>query len=301
MNASRSTPIAPARAGAIGVCALLFSTSLAGCSPAPLTRLPDGVTVAIQQNRDDYGPRRLEIVVSNNGAESITVNRAVFHSLAFAAPASWDRTTEIVTGTATNLRVQLADADCDAARGGTAPSDAASVRIDFEGADGRTGSASVVPIDPFDVITTVTTQDCAADAVGEIVTIALADQLRTETRHGELVALLDLTVTPTGDPREVTVEGVSDTILVRSASSNGWPVAERLTAASAPLLTTLDFTPNNCRLHTVAEDKRGTYFPVTVTIDPDRAGAAELTVPVAASTTVKQQVYDYIATYCGWD
>ena len=293
MNASHRTPIAPARAGAIGVFALVAGTALAGCSPAALTELPDGVTVAIQQNRDDYGPRRLEIVVDNGGSESITVTRAVFESPGFVAPASWDRPAEIVAGTATNLRVQLPAADCDAGAGG-----AASVRIDFERADGRTGSASVTPADPFDAITTVTTQDCAADAVGEIVTIALADELRTETRDGELVALLDLTVTPTGDPRAVTLERVSDTILVRSAASDGWPVDKRLTAASAPFVTTLDFTPNNCRLHTVAEDKRGTYFPVTVRIEPD---GAELTFPVAVSTAVKQQVYDYIATYCGWD
>jgi hypothetical protein len=96
MNASHRTPIAPARAGAIGVFALVAGTALAGCSPAALTELPDGVTVAIQQNRDDYGPRRLEIVVDNGGSQSITVTRAVFESSGFVAPASWDRPAEIV-------------------------------------------------------------------------------------------------------------------------------------------------------------------------------------------------------------
>ena len=300
MNASRSTPIAPARAGAIGVFALVAIAALSGCSPAPLTRLPEGITVAIQQNRDDYGPRRLELVVTNDGSEPVTVTRAVFTSPGFVSAASWDRPAEIVAGTTTNLRVQLPEADCDGAASAGAGL-GGSVLLDFTRPDGRTGSASVTPDDPFDAITAVTTQDCAAESVAEIATIGLADTLRTVKRDGELVALLDLTVTPTGDPRDLVVESVSDTILVRSASSDGWAVHKRLTAASAPLVVTLDFVPNNCRLHTVAEDKRGTYFPVTVRVAPGTADAANLTFPVAASTAVKQQVYAYIADYCGWD
>ena len=45
----------------LAACAAL----LAGCSPAPLTSLPDGVSVSVRQNRDDYGPRRLEVLVAN--------------------------------------------------------------------------------------------------------------------------------------------------------------------------------------------------------------------------------------------
>ena len=284
------TPIAPVRAGAIGVCALVVSGLLAGCSPTPLATLPDGVTVAIQQNRDDYGPRRLEIVVTNDGDDEVTVTHASFESSGFVAPASWDRPATIAPGTTTNLRVQLAAADCAV----DAPS--SRVEIDFTLADGQEGSATVTPTDPFDAISTVTTQDCAADAVGEIVEITLAESLRTEQRDGRPVALLDVTFTPTGDPRPVTVQSVSDTILVRSPTSTGWSVDQTLTAASAPLVVTLDFIPNNCRLHTVAEDKRGTYFPVTVLTDQ-----GESTFPVAASTAVKKQVYAYIADYCGWD
>ena len=46
----------------------------------------------------------------------------------------------------------------------------------------------------------------------------------------------------------------------------------------------------------MAEDKRGTFFPLAVTLD-----ARELTYPVAASTALKKQVYTYIADYCNWD
>ena len=288
------TPIAPVRAGAIGVCALLATGVLAGCSPAPAP-LPSGVSVSIQQNRDDYGPRRLEIVVSNDGAEAITVTRASFDSAGFVAPAAWNRPATIEPGTTTNLRVQLAAADCAGKPGSTGASDS-SVALDFTLPDGSAGSATVTPSDPFDAIATVTAQDCAADAVGTIVDVAFAEKLRTASRDGELTALLDLTFTPTGSAGSVTVHSVSDTILVRSPSSTGWGVEKTLTAASAPLTVTLDFIPNNCRLHTVAEDKRGTFFPLAVTLD-----ARELTYPVAASTALKKQVYAYIADYCNWD
>jgi hypothetical protein len=46
----------------------------------------------------------------------------------------------------------------------------------------------------------------------------------------------------------------------------------------------------------VAEDKRGTYLPLDVTLDDGTAGI----VFVGVTDTVREQVYEYVADYCEW-
>jgi hypothetical protein len=129
---------------------------LSACQATPpLDTLPDGVTVGIQQNRDDYGPRRLEIKVSNDGDETITVTRASVASSVFATEASTSRTSEIPDGVTRDLRVVLGETVC--APGTT---EETRVRIDFETADGRSGRATVTPTDRFGAIARVHEQDC---------------------------------------------------------------------------------------------------------------------------------------------
>ena len=125
------------------------------------------------------------------------------------------------------------------------------------------------------------------------VAITLGDELRVEQRGEHPVGLLDVTFTPTGTGNPVTIDEITRTILIRPADgTDSWPVATTFDASSAPVTMTLDIYPSNCRLHTVAEDKRGTYFPFSTN------GSLFY---IAASNTVKEEIYAYIATYCGWD
>jgi hypothetical protein len=266
---------------------------LAGCSPAPLTELPDGVSVSILQNRDDYGVRRLQIAVTNDSTSAITIDRAALRSPRLGDGTAWTRPAEIAPGTTTNLAVSLGDARCDPGLG------AGGERVDLRFAvpDGGSGSATVTPRDPFDAISTIIAQDCAQEVAAETVSIELGGDLRVEDRDGHPVALLDVTLAPTGAGSPVTVVSVGRTIMLQPASlEQGWPVGETVTATSAPVTLTLDIVPANCRLHTVAEDKRGTYFPITV---DTYAGEGLFYLP--ASTAVKERFYAYIADYCGWN
>lgn len=267
--------------------------SLAGCTPAPLTALPDGVHVEIFQARDDYGPRRLEISVDNESDATLTIVSAAFRSphIDEAGGAPWSRRLDILTGQTTNLRVTLGDSVCDPPAGDDA------VDIAFALPDGRTGEATIAPSDPFGAIDLVVAQDCAEQLLARTVDIHLADALRTEQRDGHPVALLDVTYTPTGSGEPVSIASIQRTILLQPAShTETWPVQLDLSASDAPVTRTLDIVPANCRIHTVAEDKRGTYFPFTVTTS---AGDGLFYLPV--TTAVKEQFYAYIADYCGWN
>lgn len=239
------------------------------------------------QNRDDYGPRRLEIAVENLDESVITVTSATFSSERFTAPASWTRPTEIPIGSTRNLRVDLAPADCDA------DATAATVTIAFELPDETQGTATVTPTDPFDQVDKLLAQDCAAVFAERTVAITLGDAVTVEQRGDHPVALLDVTFTPTGEGEPVTIDEITRTILIKPASGeDAWPIVATFDATSEPSTVTLDIVPSNCRLHTVAEDKRGTYFPFSTN------GSLFY---IAASNDVKEQIYAYIAQYCGWD
>lgn len=247
--------------------------------------------MSILQYRADYGPRKLQIEVENSGSSDLTVTGASFVSRHFAEDAAWTRATEVPSGTIRDLPVFLATTEC------TPASDAADlVRLLYELPDGTRGSTTVTPLDSFDVIRKVVAQDCIEQRTEEIAELTLASSLRTETRDGELVALLDLSVAPTSAQGSVTIDSVDRTILLRPPVGDGWPVALRVDAAAAPTVVTLDILPANCRFHTVAEDKRGTFFPIRVTTSDGLQGVFYL----PASNEVTEQLYQYIADYCGW-
>ena len=146
-------------------------------------------------------------------------------------------------------------------------------------------------------IETVVAQDCAEQLTEKTVQITLGDAVRTEQRKGHPVALLDVTFTPVGTGAPVSIGDIRRTILLRPADgTDTWPVDTEFVAGDEPVTVTLDVLPANCRLHTVTEDKRGTYFPFETTTD-----AGDGLFYLAASTAVKEEFYAYIADYCGWD
>jgi len=269
---------------------------LSACQAAPpLEALPDGVTVGIHQNRDDYGPRRLEISVTNDGEDKITVTRATLESAVFAADTSTERTSEIPTGVTRDLKVTLEDTVCAP---GTAED--TRVRLQFRMPDGQSGEAVVTPGDAFGAIARVHAQDCLEETTLSIVDIVPSETLRVVDVAGTPTAQLDVAITPraTSDSSgTVTVQSLGRTVLIRPPATDSWPVGSTFSAQSDPALITLDIVPNNCNTHTVAEDKRGTFFPVQVSTSQGGTG----TFYVGVSDALRGQIYDYIAhDFCHW-
>lgn len=269
---------------------------LSACqAPARLDALPEGVSVGIQQNRDDYGPRRLEIKVANDGDDTVTVTRATLESSVFATQASTERASEIPNGVTRDLRVVLGETVCAP---GT-PEDTR-VRIEFETADGRAGEATVTPGDRFGAIARVHAQDCLEETTLSIVDIVPSNTLRVVDVAGVPTAQLDVAITPreaAGADGAVTIDSIGRTILIRPPAADSWPVGTTYSASDPASVVTLDIVPNNCNTHTVAEDKRGTFFPFEVETDSGGEGIFY----IGVSDAVRGQIYDFIAhDYCHW-
>ena len=249
--------------------------------------------MSIKQYRLDYAPRALEISVANDSPDPVTVTRVWFDSPLFDGTTSWTRPVEVPSGSTRDLRVFLGDPVCDA----PTPVRPPTATVAFELADGAAGVGSAEPADQFDTVAKVTAPDCIAQHTAEIASITAGDALRTEQRADGLVALLELSARPTGAQGTASVATAARTTLIGPADrSTGWNLGWAASAASGDLSTTLEIVPSNCNPHIVAEDKRGTFFPLAVTLDDGEAG----TVFVGVSDTVREQVYAYIGEYCGW-
>lgn len=275
----------------IAVIAVL--AALTGCAPQP-AELPDGIAISVYQNRFDYSPRKLEIQVSNGSGGPFTVTGASFDSTRFTEPAVWaahERT--LAPGTALDLRVQLPEPVC-----GDVPAED-TVTLDFALPDGRAGSVTVVPSDEEGWIDRINAQDCLAATVDGIAAITAPDRLEW-TPGATAPGVLEFSVEPTGAGGEVTLLQARGTVLLRLAAADGGvadalPLDLVLDAGAPPTTIRIAFAPNRCDAHAVAEDKRGTFFPIDVRTEDGVEGIYY----TAVSDAVRGEIYAYYGDYCG--
>ena len=277
------------------VCALL-----AGCGTAtPPRALPAGIIVSVTQNRTDFAPRLLEIVVENGTDAEIDVRAASFDSPEYVAAAVWPKDgTTIRAGATAALPVPLAAADCTV----DDPSPVVTLTL-------RTGSSdpvevTTVPADPLDRLPALHSEDCLRDAVDTVAVISAVTVPRLRDVSGTPVADLDVSIEPTGASGSIMLEDAVGTTLFAVADEEtaavlpDRPLGIRVSASDEPSIVTLTLVPNRCDAHAVAEDKRGTIFPLHVTIG-DGADAASGVISITSSDEVKGALLDYLAGACG--
>ena len=291
-------PMAPPRRArplrhVIGVLAawLLIASALTACSAA---EKPVALSVKVYQLRSDYAIRGAQIEITNHSKVDLQITSATFGSAWFAKTVSSPSAPNpLLAGTTTDFRIVLADGRCDAARA------APVVHLRFTRPDGSSAAATVTPTIPFQSITVVHGQDCSQQEFEKVAKISLAPALRFDppaAADGKRAALLDLTFTPTGAAGSVTLHSVEDTTLLAQREGPLRTVDLTMTAASAPTTLTLDFVPEGCLQHRVAEDKIGTLIPLRVDAGPYR----DALFSVAVSPAVKAALLDWVGVYCGW-
>jgi hypothetical protein len=272
---------------------------LAGCAPAQpapaQAALPDGVTASVQQSRADVGIRRLQVSVHNDSSTELRVTGLAFESGQFVEPAVWakDETT-IAAGRTVNLPVQLPGPRCH----DDEPQPVAVV--DFVLPDGSTGSVRLPTTDPSGRMPRLAAEDCLGLEVAGHAAITAETLPRLGRIGGVPVALLDLSVEPTGAPGSLTIDEVRGSVLLSiadpasGAQAGGLPVGLVVDGASRASAVTLTLVPNRCDPHAIAEDKRGTVFTLAVTTGDGTSGSYF----VAAGDEVKQALYDFVRAAC---
>jgi hypothetical protein len=272
-----------ARLLALLACLLVFPLALTGCTTAVVDNPADGVTVQLAQFRSDVTDRRVQLRVVNDGDQDITIGAASLDSDGLSEAARWSGdSARVAVGMARDLPVILPAPDCDDLGA------AVTVALSLESPEPMT--MHVTPTDELDVLASVLRQDCFDLTVAERVTITPAEAIRTEIRDGELVALLDIRFEPTEPVVLLDVRGTN--LLYPTSGASAWPFDTELTDART---ITLDIVPTRCDPHAVAEDKRGTLFPVDLDLGD---GPGLMYVPV--SDEVRGQLYDFVAAHCGW-
>lgn len=276
-------------------CSVPDSTPVATPPPAAEpTSLPEGVSVSVFQTRADVPTRRLEMSITNETAAAIVVTGVRFDSSQFVTPSDWtvrDFAT-IRPGTTVNLPVELSAADCSSGRVEHV------VRLSFV-QDGPK-VAEVLPLDRFDRLPALRAEDCLAQSVENIATLTLTGPLSTTAICGTLVGSLGLEIVPTGASGSLIPGSMRGAILMALADPASGAIIEskslnvEVDAAGRPSSIMVDFLPNRCDPHAIAEDKRGTLLTVDVSM-----GEVDGVYAVPVSDEVRSQIYAYLVEACG--
>lgn len=291
--------------------AAVVACTAGGGSPSP-TRgpVPDGVAdqlaVEVAQGREQYAEREIRLEVTNSSDETMTLLGGALHADGFgpSRPSKEGRTLVLRPGTTRAVYVGLGEARCDgpgAEPDETAAPPRATVTLALgEGAD--LGPATDVDVDqvddPVGHLARNHAADCAVAAVAAGAHLAVDPEVPVETRDGELTALVTLRIEPVDGGPEVTLDRIAGTTLMSNpgptGDTSGW-MGQDLAGQSSGAVV-LAVVPARCDVHAVAEDKRGTFLPVTARVD----GAEQPTVYVPMPDPARSAFYSFVADYCEW-
>jgi hypothetical protein len=292
-------------------CAAPAGAPVASSTPRPATTTPepvvtDGLALSILQNRPDYATRTLQLSIGNEGDAPLTVVSAHFESPQFATAADYPGPVEVPAGLVRQLPVPLGASVCPT------PADAApTLTVTVTDATGAERTVTAAPADPFGVLPRIAQEDCFEHEVSAIATLRLDDRLAIEGTGPDAVAQLTLHAEPaarataSGSPASLTLEAAASTILLEpaapataadTAAADAWPLGITVAQGDDATSITLDAVPARCDPHAIAEDKRGTVLPVSITL----ADGTEGTVHVSPSDELRLALYAFIASTCGF-
>ncbi|HEV6952590.1 MAG TPA: hypothetical protein VKY86_04985 [Promicromonospora sp.] len=297
------------RAGLVAVTATVVGAAAVACTgggTAPPARGPvpadvaAHLTVEVDQGREQYAEREVRLRVTNDSDETLTLLSGTLDADGFGpSHPVVKRPTALRPGGTRAATVVLGEARCPGPERPAAPS--ATLALALGEGDGR-GPATDVVVDgagdPVGHLARNHEEDCAAAALAAGARLSVDERVRVEDRDGEPTAFVTLRVERVPGGPEVTLERVAGTTLMSNPDpvrgTSGW-VGSALAGQGSGVVE-LAVVPARCDVHAVAEDKRGTFLPVTASVDGEVQGVVHVPMPDAARATF----YDFVGQHCAW-
>jgi hypothetical protein len=283
-----------------------------GGAPSPAQGpVPDAVAshlgVEVAQGREQYAKREIRLEVTNDSDETMTLLSGALRTEQFGPshPTKEGRTLVLRPGATRAVFVGLGEARCadPAAEDGAAPAAAPSATITLAlGEDDDLGPATDVLVDevsdPVGHLARNHAADCSAAAVAAGAHLTVDADVPVQTRDGELTALVTLRIERVDGGPEVTLDRIAGTTLMSNADpggdASGWVGRDLAGQGSGEVV--LAVVPARCDVHAVAEDKRGTFLPVSARV----GGVRQEPVYVPMPDTARSDFYSFVADYCDW-
>lgn len=287
-------------AAAVVLAALVAGATAQGCSPEPQA---PALSAELNQFRDNYGTKIIQIQLSNTSSAPVTVFNAEVSSALFPAGTRWanePQGTEVPPGQTKSLPATLPAPSCsisgtDDEAGTFAGAGPADITVSVR-AGSTTSEVKLLAADPFGVLARNHSELCLAQYAGQIARINLAPELKVAA-DGR-TAVVRLQVTPhgarKGTPDALTIERIEGTTLLAEVPDSPWPRDVRVVAGGDPEEFRLRIRPARCDPHAVAEDKVGTLLPVRLSV-----GGRRGTLKVAAGVALKGRIYEFVSAACG--
>jgi hypothetical protein len=270
--------------------------------------VPDDVaahlSVEVAQGREQYAEREIRLEVTNDSEETMTLLSGALRAEQFGPshPTKEGRTLVLPPGATRAVYVGLGEARCaDPAAPEEVAAPSATITLALgEGDD--LGPATDIPVDevgdPIGHLARNHTVDCSAAAVAAGADLTVDPDVPVETRDGELTALVTLRIERVDGGPEVTLDRIAGTTLMSNADpggdASGWVGRDLAGQGSGEVV--LAVVPARCDVHAVAEDKRGTFLPVSARVD----GVRQEPVYVPMPDTARSDFYSFVADYCDW-
>lgn len=274
-------------------CCVAVGAAVTGCADAAPAALPDGVAVEVLQGRTDYTTGTLVIRVVNESDADLGLSRASLAWPGFSEAAVWERGTTVRAGTTVDLRAPVPEVDCGGTGAGEASADLTVVDGD------RHGRVTVPVTDPLSTLGRLHKAGCITAGVDRVATISVSPPVIEGNGRGS-VAVLGLTVVPTGADGRVEIDRASSTPLLhpdpaRYPTTESWPLGLTVDAASGPVTTELRIVPARCDAHAIAEDKVGTVLDLTVRLPDGTTGDYRFIQP----DDIREALLTYVRAACG--
>jgi hypothetical protein len=277
--------------GALALALLAAAVAVTACAPADPSpgALSAGVSVELIQLRSDVVDRTAQLRLRNNGDTDLAVTHLALTDARFATPIVREKLSRVPAGRTLDMRIDLPPVACDA--DGAAASTSLELRYEVDGRD-LVAKASVP--DSLAFIPLLHEKECLRERLAEVAVLSWG---AFEASDAPAPASLSLDIAPSGGEGAARIETIETTNLLMFDAAGAAPfvVGADVSGAGAAREVRVPIVPLRCDPHAVVEDKRGTIFDVTVTVD-GVSGVVEL----AAPAEIKDEILRWVADWCGF-